>query len=108
MNAIHRRISGCAGPADAVSPVAMIDVHWMAVLIAADVHGLAITLAAGIRAAFGQSAGVLIGELELPLINLAECPVIALIGKSAQFFDGVAAATLGVAGRGGRSAESSG
>ena len=82
----------------------MIDVDRLAVLIAARIHGLPVTLTAGIAAPLGQRAGVIVGELELPLIDLAQCPGITLVGKAAELLDGVPAPALGVAHRGCRSA----
>ena len=82
----------------------MVDIECLAVLVVTRVHGLPVTVTAGIRASLGQGTGVLIGEFELPLVNLAQSPGIALIGKGAELLDGVSAPALGVANRGGNGA----
>lgn len=67
----------------------MVDVKRPAVPVMAGIHRFPVGLTAGVCAPLRQGSGKLIGELEFPLIHLAQGPGITAVGKAAEFLDGV-------------------
>lgn len=80
-----------------MSPIAVVYVDRLSVLAEAHVHGFTEAFTAVVRALLRQGSRVFVGELALPLIDLAKCPRITLIGKLAEFVNGVSPPPLGVA-----------
>lgn len=82
-------------------PPTMVDVEGLTILVAASVDRLTERLAGRIAAPLRHGARVRVGELELPLVNLAQRPGVPLICKLPKFFDAVSAPPFGMTKRGG-------
>jgi hypothetical protein len=67
----------------------MVEVQRPALSVIAGIHGFPVGLTPGVRAPLRKGAGKLIGEFKFPLIHLAQGPGIAVVGKAAEFLDGV-------------------
>lgn len=80
-------------------PPTMVDVDRPAILVAAGVHGLTEGFTGRVGAPLRHGARVLIGELELPPVDLAERPGVPLICKIPKIFDAVTAPSFGMANR---------